>query len=62
MGECDAVLSGSAALQFFDRVRWSECDLDIYVKDLVIPPPRICPANEDSGVSPNRKGRMLVYS
>jgi hypothetical protein len=31
MAECDAVISGSTALQFFDRVRWSESDLDIYI-------------------------------
>ncbi|KAI5816259.1 hypothetical protein BZA77DRAFT_61520 [Pyronema omphalodes] len=33
LGECDAFISGSAALQFFDRVRWSDSDLDIYVAE-----------------------------
>jgi hypothetical protein len=32
MTRCDALISGSFALQFFDRVVWSESDLDIYVQ------------------------------
>lgn len=32
MAKYDAVISGSVALQFFDRVVWKESDLDIYVR------------------------------
>lgn len=32
MGRCDALISGSAALQFFERVTWKESDLDIFVE------------------------------
>jgi len=31
LGEYDAIVSGSFALQFFDRVIWPESDLDIYI-------------------------------
>jgi len=30
MRACGAVVSGSSALQFFDRVYWRESDLDVY--------------------------------
>lgn len=33
MGRCDALVSGSAAIQFFDRVFWKEADLDIYIEE-----------------------------
>lgn len=32
MGRYDALVSGSAAIQFFDRVLWKEADLDIYIE------------------------------
>jgi hypothetical protein len=32
MGKHDALISGSIALQFFERVVWRESDLDIYVQ------------------------------
>ena len=31
MAECDALVSGSLALQFFKRTTWLESDLDVYV-------------------------------
>ena len=31
MADCDALVSGSLALQFFERTTWSESDLDVYV-------------------------------
>ncbi|OTB03767.1 hypothetical protein M426DRAFT_12269 [Hypoxylon sp. CI-4A] len=33
LGQCDALISGSFAMQFFDRVVWRESDLDIMVAD-----------------------------
>lgn len=33
MGKHDALISGSIALQFFERVIWRESDLDIYVQE-----------------------------
>ena len=33
LGEYDALVSGSFALQFFDRVFWPESDLDIFLPD-----------------------------
>lgn len=32
MGRHDALVSGSVALQFFERVLWKEADLDIFVE------------------------------
>ena len=32
MAKCEALISGSVALQFFERVVWPESDLDIYVE------------------------------
>lgn len=32
MSQCDAVISGSFAIQFFDDVFWPESDLDLYVQ------------------------------
>jgi hypothetical protein len=32
MAECDAVVSGSQALQFFERVHWKEADLDVFIR------------------------------
>lgn len=34
MAEVNAIISGSFALQFFERVEWTESDLDIYVHDV----------------------------
>lgn len=31
MADCEALVSGSLALQFFERTTWSESDLDVYV-------------------------------
>ena len=31
MADCDALVSGSLALQFFERKTWLESDLDVYV-------------------------------
>lgn len=33
LGKCTALISGSFALQFFERVFWDESDLDIFVQD-----------------------------
>lgn len=33
LGRCDALVSGSVALQFFEKVIWQESDLDIYVEN-----------------------------
>lgn len=33
LGKCDGLISGSFALQFFERVYWEGSDLDIFVKD-----------------------------
>ncbi|KAL9002532.1 MAG: hypothetical protein Q9180_009968, partial [Flavoplaca navasiana] len=33
MGELDALISGSFAIQFFERVTWPSSDLDMYVKE-----------------------------
>ena len=33
LGEYNAIVSGSFALQFFDRVVWPESDLDIFILD-----------------------------
>ena len=32
LGELDALISGSFAIQFFERVTWHSSDLDMYVK------------------------------
>lgn len=32
MGQHDALISGSFALQFFERVLWKESDLDMFVQ------------------------------
>ncbi len=32
LGRYDALVSGSFAVQFFDRVQWTDSDLDIYIK------------------------------
>lgn len=31
MGKSNAIVSGSVALQFFERVVWKDSDLDIYI-------------------------------
>lgn len=31
MGKHDALISGSFAIQFFERVMWKESDLDIFI-------------------------------
>lgn len=33
MAFCDALISGSFAIQFFERVSWRESDLDVYIED-----------------------------
>ncbi|KAK8206878.1 hypothetical protein M8818_004713 [Zalaria obscura] len=33
MGKCGALISGSFALQFFERANWEDADLDIFVED-----------------------------
>jgi hypothetical protein len=33
MRKQDALISGSVALQFFDRVRWETSDLDVFVRE-----------------------------
>ena len=33
MGELNAIISGSFAVQFFERVTWPSSDLDLYVKE-----------------------------
>jgi len=33
LGQNDALISGSFAIQFFDGVIWNESDLDIFVED-----------------------------
>ncbi|MCJ1402670.1 hypothetical protein MMC11_005890 [Xylographa trunciseda] len=33
LGQCEALISGSFALQFFERVTWRESDLDLFVRD-----------------------------
>ena len=33
MGICNALISGSFALQYFEGVRWTEPDLDMFVED-----------------------------
>ncbi len=32
MGKCDALISGSFAIQFFERVTWPDSDLDFFVE------------------------------
>ena len=32
LGKCDGLISGSFALQFFERVYWKESDLDIFIE------------------------------
>lgn len=32
LGKCDALISGSFALQFFERILWEGSDLDIFVE------------------------------
>lgn len=33
MGELNVIISGSFAVQFFERMTWPSSDLDLYVKD-----------------------------
>lgn len=33
LGRCNALISGSFALQYFERVVWNDSDLDIFVQD-----------------------------
>ena len=33
MGKCDALISGSFAVQFFERVTWTASDLDIFIQE-----------------------------
>jgi hypothetical protein len=33
LAEHDALISGSFALQFFERIIWRDSDLDVYVED-----------------------------
>jgi len=35
LGKCDGLISGSFALQFFERVYWEGSDLDIFVEDRI---------------------------
>lgn len=52
MGRCDALISGSFALQFFDRVVWNDFDLDIYVQG-----PRLNPGSTKL----DGMARYLIY-
>ena len=33
LGQCNALISGCVALQFFERVTWKESDLDIFIEE-----------------------------
>ena len=55
LGQHDALIAGSFAVQFFDRVTWNDSDLDVFVQSTN-------PSQLDSSLTPSPIGQYLCES